>query len=321
MTSLPRLDLSQRRALCWVTPCIVAWSLIPRLASDTANLSAHQYLFWSSLVSTVCLLACTRALGHWSALRAYSTIDVRRLAALASLGTFGYYALLYSAYAPCRGCPEKAPIIIIAQYTWPAASVLWSAVLLRERLTSRVVVALALGVFAVAVGAHTPGSSLSDLPKLPVVLLAALVFGLYSTLLKRVDYESFSSLALSFGAATVMSAAAACVWSGGVGLPNSREAVRTVMINGLFVNGLSYVCWYRALRAAPITFVAPWVALTPLVAAIVGSTVFHFDYQHWVGIALVLLSVFLATAASTEPGEDFGLNRGAAPHRLSEEST
>jgi uncharacterized membrane protein len=173
-------QLPQIRALAWVLPCIAFWSLIPRLASNPGNLDAFGFLFWSSAVSAACLLVCTRVTGHWRELRAYSMTDVRRISALATLGAFFYYALLYSAYAPCGGpgCEEKAAIVVITQYTWPALTVLWSAALLRERLTCRLGVSLLLGIVAVAIGASGTRIDGEALTKLPIVVLAAVVFGL-----------------------------------------------------------------------------------------------------------------------------------------------
>jgi drug/metabolite transporter (DMT)-like permease len=255
-------------------------------------------------VSAMCLLLCTCVLGRWPALRAYSGTDLRRMVALASLGAFGYCALLYSAYAPCAGqeWSEKMHLVIVAHYTWPALSVLWSTLLLRDRLTGRMILSLLLGVLAVAIGANTIASSCDAASRLPAALLAAVIFGLYSTLLKRVDYEPFSTHAVSFASAAGMSAIAMRVLSGGWISPDS-EAFVAVLLNGAMINAVSFVCWYRALRAAPMTFVAPWVVLTPILAAIVGSQPTWPSDEHWVGIGLVLLSVLLAPVRPATPTE------------------
>ena len=93
-------ETSRLRALLWVAPCIAAWSLIPKVASSTGGLDSLGFLFWSSLVSAACLLLCTAFSGNWRNLRSYSATDLRRIAALAALGTFGYYALLYLRVRP-----------------------------------------------------------------------------------------------------------------------------------------------------------------------------------------------------------------------------
>ncbi|HEY7501050.1 MAG TPA: DMT family transporter [Vicinamibacterales bacterium] len=278
----------------WVLPCICAWSLVPRLASSPGNLDPMGFLFWSSVISAACLFLCTCLTGHWTTLRAYSMTDLRRIAALATLGAFAYYALLYTAYEP--GPSDHTAVVVIAQHTWPALTVLWSAALLRERLNGRMVVSLILGVAAVAIGASATPNAEDGLSKLPPAVLAAIIFGLYSTLLKRVAYEPVSSMTVGFSFAAFLSFVAASQLSTRSLMPD-RAALTAAFVNGVFVNGLSYVCWHKALKAAPVKFVAPWVALTPLLAAAFAGRSIVFRPEHWIGIALVLVSTLLATTA------------------------
>jgi drug/metabolite transporter (DMT)-like permease len=318
-------ETSRLCALLWVAPCIGAWSLIPKVASSTGTLDSLGFLFWSSLVSAACLLLCTAFSGNWRNLRAYSGTDLRRIAALAALGTFGYYALLYSAYA--HNNHNRIAIVIITQYTWPALAVLWSVALLREKVTSRLLLSLIVGIVAVSVGAGGAGAEPDTLSKLPRVALAAVVFGLYTTLLKRVDYEPYSSMAVSFLVAAVLSLVTGAfflqekmvAWFSVEHLSSESPALVSVLVNGVFANGLSYVCWYRALRAAPVTFVAPWVALTPVLAAVVAEPSIEFHAEHWAGIILVLVSALLATV---EPKRAATERRPQRAHRytLAEES-
>jgi drug/metabolite transporter (DMT)-like permease len=296
---------SPRRALVWMAPCIAAWSLIPLLASHTGGLDSHQYLFASSSVSAVTLALCAAVAERGRQRRRHFTsADLARLTALAALGAFGYYALLYAAYAPCpHPCGSDKPlIIIVAQYTWPAFAVVWSAILLRDRVNVRIFLSLAIGILAVWVGAHTGAPSSFAAAKLPFVLLAAAMFGLYSVLMKKFDYEPLPSLAWTFGAATLMAWVAMMVMSA----PIQRldpTAIRSVVINGTVVNGLSYVWWQRALRAAPVTFVAPWITLIPLLAAVFTADPSTAGAP-FSGIALVLVSVLLATVPVRRTGRD-----------------
>src|SRR5262245_39706861 len=62
-----------------------------------------------------------------------------------------------------------------------------------------------LRVVAVAVGAHGPQTPGGAWSQLTLALIVAVVFGLYSTLLKRIEYEPFSSMAVGFTVATFLS--------------------------------------------------------------------------------------------------------------------
>src|SRR5262245_25127098 len=290
-------ELPHTRVLAWVLPCIALWSLIPRLASNPGNLDAFAFLFWSSAVSAAGLLICTVATGHWRDLRAYSTTDIRRIAALGAIGAFLFFALLYSAYAPCtgRGCTTDTAMIVITQYTWPALTVLWSAALLRDRLTCRMLVSLLFAIVAVAIGASGAALDGESLGRLSMAILAAVVFGLYSTLLKRIAYEPFSSMAIGFSVATVLAFFALSQFTPPERFIPNDTGIRSILINGLLVNGLSYVCWYRALRTTPTGYVTPWIALAPLATAIAAGESIVFHPQQWIGIGLVLVSALLAT--------------------------
>ena len=300
MSQQSRRPRPHLRALMWVMPCVAAWSLIPRLASNTGSLDPFGFLFWSSAVSAVFLLVCTAVTGPWPALRAYSTTDLRRLSALAALGAFAYYALLYFAYARCADgvCGWQAATALVSQYTWPAFAMLWSVLLLRDGLTWQRTLAFFLGIGAVAAGAAGNPADTGSTSTVLLVLAAAMIFGLYSTLLKRVAYEPFSSTTVGFTVAAVLSLFAIMEFSTKPPIPD-RTALWSVLINGLFVNAVSSVCWYRALQAASIRFVVPWVALTPLLAALFAGGAIELQPRHWIGIALVLASSLLATISST----------------------
>jgi len=280
--------------------CIAAWSLVPRLASNTGSLDPFGFLFWSSAVSAACLLVWTGMTGQWPTLRAYSTTDLRRLAALGALGAFASFALLYSAYASCTGqaCDGWPATVLVSQYTWPAFAILWSVLLLRDTLTCRRTLAVLLGAAAVVAVAAGNSPDAGSTTTLLLVLAAAMIFGLYSTLLRRVAYEPFSSMTVGFAVATVLSLFAAMQFSTKAPIPDGA-AIWSVLINGV-VNAVSLVGWYRVLRDGSAEHAAPWVALTPAFAACFAGPAIDLQPHHWIGIAVVIVSTLLATISSTE---------------------
>jgi len=303
VTEPSRRESPPLRLLIWMLPCLAAWSLPPRLAVSMGILDPLGYLFWSCAVSTVCLIIATALTGHWTTLRSYSTTDLRRLAALSSLGAFASYALLYSAYASCAGqaCDGWPATVLVTQYTWPAFATLWSVLLLRDTLTCRRTLAVLAGIAAVA--ASTAGNTdHGSRTTLLLVLGAAMIFGLYSTLLRRVAYEAFSSMTVGFAVATALSWLAMMPFSRVPALPD-RTAMWTASINGI-VNALALVGGYRALQTASSSKTVPWIALTPLAAALFAGTAIEFQTRHWIGIAFVTASALLATLPSTQPASE-----------------
>jgi drug/metabolite transporter (DMT)-like permease len=276
--------------------CVAAWSLIPTLASDTGRLDPPSFLFWSNVVSTAVLAACAWRVARRTPAAARGTREnLAAIAGLGALGTYLYYALLYRAYAPCAveaACPDKAPLVIVLQYTWPALTVLLSRIVLAERLRAGTAASLALGVAAVASSAFARPHAPVAWTTVATVLAAAGSFALYSVLVRRIELEPMSGTALMFLAGSLL-ALVEIAATGTLSVPRTAADLWPVLVNGVVVNGVSYVWWHRALRAAPIGRVAPWVCLTPVVAALVYDAGHEGTLAtgHWLGLFLVLLSV------------------------------
>jgi drug/metabolite transporter (DMT)-like permease len=279
--------------VAFVLPCVVVWALIPKLATDTGNVDAQAFLLYSSMVSAVVLAAWTTVRKRWDGLLSHTASDLARLTGVAFLGTFGYYAILYTAYAPASKAATPA-VVLVAQYTWPAWSVVWWALLYDGKVSRRVAASLGVGLVAVWLVASSEVSQPAAW-RLATVVLAATMFGLYSALLQRLKYEPLSTHTFCFAAAVMMSG---LVHLATLDLPDWPDAAarKAILINGTFVNGISYVLWYRALRAAPVTFVAPWISLTPVLAAIYLGD-WDLTRSQWAALGLVFTSVLLAMSA------------------------
>jgi drug/metabolite transporter (DMT)-like permease len=286
---------SRPRALVYVLSCVVCWALIPELAIGTPEqFGHHNVLLWSNVISALVLTTAAALRSSRHQLQLFNPTAIVYFALLAFLGVFGYYGLLFSAYADHA---DKAGILIAVQYTWPALTAGLLAHVAREKsgMTAWVGVFLAMAGVALAVWG-SGRSSASDLVVLQVAL-AACMFAAYSTISRRSAYEPYSSLAVVFTLAAIMS----FVWvaASGTYRPLRAEYVPLILVNGIFVNGISYVWWYRALHYAPATFLAPWVSITPALGTLIvfarGAPV---EPVQVVGIGLVASSVLLASLSS-----------------------
>ena len=77
-------------------------------------------------------------------------------------------------------------------------------------------------------------------------------------------------------------------------LPSKNEII-PILINGIFVNGLSYLFWIKALKESEASFVAPFVFLTPVIAAIFLILFFEEPTLpvYFVGMGVVIISGLL----------------------------
>ncbi|MEK7523688.1 MAG: DMT family transporter [Patescibacteria group bacterium] len=252
------------KAVIYVLICTALWALIPVVSKlGQANLDNHQFLFWSSAVSFLAFLGATFAVKQTRTFSSYKILDWFNAVTLGFLGTYLYYVLLYFGYAKAQGLE-----VLVLQYSWPVFIMLLSILILREKMTVRRVFSAAFGFLGVILvlskGNFTQihlDNSFVDI----LILVAAFTFGLFSVLSKKVHLEPYTMITIYFFTATVASFIS-MLWLSDFSLP-TKDAFIPILVNGLLVNGFSYILWIKALKSAEASFVAPFVFLTPVLAA------------------------------------------------------
>ncbi len=275
------------RALIFVLVCIVFWSFAG-VASKLGqqHLDNYQFLFWSSLLSFVVLLISTIIVGKFKYFKSYTLKQFFIAIGLGFLGTFLYYLLLYFGYAHAKGLE-----VLVIQYTWPIFIVIFSVLFLREKITWKTILAIILGFFGVLI-VLTKGNfasiNLTSFSTDFVVLFSAIIFGIFLVLSKKVEFEPFSVTTLFFLSATIFSFFSMLIFSS-FATPVKSELI-PILGNGIFINGLSYVLWLKSLSYAKASFIAPFVFLAPVLAAILIVLFFHeiFLPVYIVGLFLVI---------------------------------
>jgi len=256
---------SKTKAIIYTLICVALWALIPVVSKlGQANLDNHQFLFWSSVISFFAFLIATVAVKQSKMFLSYKRHDWLNAIGLGFLGTYLYYILLYFGYANAQGLE-----VLVLQYSWPIFIVLLSVFILNEKLTLRRALAVLLGFFGVVLVLTKGNFTQIHLDNYSVdilVLIAALVFGLFSVLSKKVHLEPYTMITIYFLTATVASFVS-MMWLSDFALP-TKNALIPILVNGLLVNGFSYIFWIKALKQAEASFVAPFVFLTPVLAAI-----------------------------------------------------
>ncbi|GAB3658992.1 hypothetical protein GCM10028791_32280 [Echinicola sediminis] len=210
---------------------------------------------------------------------------------LGFLGTYLYYVLLYFGYANAPGME-----VLVVQYSWPILVVLLSMFLLKERLTAAKGLSVLLGFFGVFIVLTKGDFSQLRFENLTVdliVLFGAFTFALFSVLSKKARLDDASLLTIYFLTATVVSFFSMFLFSD-FGWP-SLTNVLPIVINGFFVNGLSYICWIRALKTGEASFLAPFVFLTPVLSSVFLIVFFNepFHGAYLIGMSSVIMGGLL----------------------------
>lgn len=274
------------RAIAMALACVMSWSFIPVVAKlGQVDLDNVQLLFWSNLLSLV-VVGCAAAI-----MRAGLRLPKRQMvqaAGLGFLGCFVYYLLLYYGYAN-----ESAIPVLVVQYSWPALIVLFSILLLGERLYMVHAIGCAIGVAAIVITASKGNPAaliVGDISAITAVFAGAICFALFSVWSKKTAIDPIAGTFWFFVFATLYSAAL-CAARDGIGVP-SRDSLIPVIANGAVINGLSYVLWVKALSLTRASRIAPLVFLAPVFAAVWVSLFFSepFHPAYAVGMALCIVS-------------------------------
>ncbi|MEG3659341.1 DMT family transporter [Arenibacter palladensis] len=280
------------KSIVYVLVCVFLWALIPAVSKLGQNgLDNHQFLFWSSLSSLLFFLGIGIYKKNIAHLYKISKNKWLKAISLGFLGTYLYYVLLYFGYANAPGME-----VLIVQYSWPILVAVLSLLILREKLTTPKVISILLGflgVFMVLTKGNFSQLKFENLTIDLIVFFGAFVFALFSVLSKKNEMNDISLLTIYFLTASVASFISMNIFS--EFKTPGLNTITPIVINGFFVNGLSYIFWIKALKIGEASFIAPFVFLTPVLSSIFLIVIFNepFYTAYLIGMSCVILGGLL----------------------------
>ena len=280
---------NKTKAVIYVLICIILWAMIPPVSKIAqSSLDNHQFLFWSSLISFVCLFSTAIFYKKVDQIKKYSKKEWFSVIALGLLGTYIYYLFLYLGYKEAKGLE-----VLVIQYTWPILIVVFSLFLLKEKLTLKKTIALGLGFLGVAV-VLTKGDfsnvHIDNFAVIILVFLGASSFALFSVLSKKIHLEAIGVTAMYFLSATVASLFSMLYFSS-FSLPTLNEWW-PILLNGVLLNGFSYLLWINALKMTEASYLAPFVFITPVLSAVYLLVLFNepVEFAYLFGLICVVVA-------------------------------
>ena len=206
------------------------------------------------------------------------------------MSTLGFIGLfLYSAFYYYGLTKLTAQEACILNYLWPIMLVVFSCILLKEKLTATKGIAMLCSFAGIVVlsvgGGSTDGLSVSGMLG---CIAAAVCYGLFSVLNKKADYDQTVAMAVFW----LVTAVCATV----LGLCTEKwvpiRGVQWIGILwlGVIVDGLAYLLWALALNGTRNTAVIANLAyLTPFLSLLVSAVFLRETLQPRAFAALVLI--------------------------------
>lgn len=254
-----------RRAYVYLALCILTWASIPVASKKVlAGLDAWQFLFYSTIFSFLALGGVMVAQGKQRQLSRYAIRDYGIMAGLGVLGCYLYYVLLYAALARTTAAEG-----FILAYTWPILILILAVIILGEPLTARKLIAILIsfaGIIVIVTQGRIFSVQFTSLPGDLLALSGAAAFALFSVLGKGYNFDQAIAVFVYFATALIAVLIStpfltSLVWP-------SRTVWPWLIYNGLLVNGISYIWWFKALEHGETHVISNALYLTPFVALI-----------------------------------------------------
>jgi drug/metabolite transporter (DMT)-like permease len=212
------------------------------------------------------------------------------MAAIGIPGSLLYYMFYY---AGTDILPASQAFII--NYLWPIMSVIFACIILKEKMTLRKGLAIAisfLGVITVA------GEGLFSFNKEAILgvglcILAAISYGAFTALTKRWSYDEGLSLMISFFSSFVLSGVIS-IFLGEkiqVGIPQMLGFA----YNGIAIMAIATVTWALALKGGNTAKVSNLAYITPFLSLVWTFFILHepINPLSVLGLGIIILGIFI----------------------------
>jgi len=283
-------------ALCWAGNAVVG-----RLAAGHIPPVTLSFLRWSLAFLLILPLAWKHLVRDWGAIHArLGTMIVLSITGIGAFNTLQYWALEHT----------QALNTLLLQSAGPLFVAVWSLILLGDRLTLAQAGGIALSLMGVLVillhGDVTTLSSVEFNRGDIIFTIALAIFGLYSVLsLKRPQIHGLSFVGFTFGCG------AACLIPFLIYEMFTRPLMEldatnllTLFYVAVFPSTLAYLCFNRGVQLIGANRAAPFFHVVPVFGSVMAMVFLGERPQlfHFIGFALVLTGVFVASRKQASPG-------------------
>ena len=265
---------------------ILIWAsmatMVKLLLADIPNLEA---LAISSVFAFLFLLIINIKTGKIKEIKQYSVKQYGVMAGLGFLGLFLYSGLYY--YGIGELSSQEACIL---NYLWPMMIVLFSCLILKERVTVLKCVAMVcsfLGIVILSLGkGETVGGNTTA--GMVACIVAAACYGLFSVLNKKADYDQNITMMI------IWLTVAVCSFAVGPFLENwvPVRGVQWIGIVwlGVMTDAVAYLLWALALADVKDTAkIANLAYLTPFLSVLCSAVVLKEKIKVQALVALILI--------------------------------
>jgi len=242
------------------------WSTAPAVAKlALAELDNFQLLFYTSILSVFSLFLVVLFQNKIGEIKKLKSVDYFKMFGMGLVGIFLYHILLFGGFAIAPA--GQANVI---NYLWPVFIIIFSVPILKEKFNYKTILAVLIS-FTGALIVFTRGSlsNFNNEYALGYLLtaLAAVCYGLFSVLGKKLQYEKYTSMLIYYVFATILIVPTTLIFSDFV-VPQTIGAIVAILLLGGVFNSIAFVFWFKALKEGHTHKTANAVYAIPFLAMI-----------------------------------------------------
>ena len=270
--------------LLWSTTATVSKLLL-------GSLDSMQILLLSSLFSFLFLLIINCFNGSIKEIKKYKPKDYLIIFALGVIGIFLYDLFFYLGINAMQ-----ASQAFIINYLWPIMTVLFACIILKEKFTIRKIIAIIIsfiGVIIVSSNGNLLSIEKSSLMGTIYCLLAALLYGLFSALNKKQNYNKYTSMMLFYFNSTIISLIYV-IATKRFFVPELSQTLGLLWI-GIFTSAVAYTSWALALAKGDTARISNIAYLTPFISLVWTGIVLKekISFYSVLGLVIIVLGIFI----------------------------
>ncbi len=281
------------KIIIYVAVTLFLWGTMPSLSKLLfADLPEMEMLLICSGIATAFLLIVNIFTGKIIALKTYRIKDYLVLLMLGGLGIC-LYTLFYN-YGIDHLSSQEACII---NYMWPAMIILFSAPILKEKITVRKVAAIILsflGIVVIVTRLNFKSLEIASVSGVIACLLAAVAYGIFSNLNKKYQYDQTLAMMVYYGETTVVAAVLFALSKERVAISGSINLFCILWI-GIGGYALGYLLWNVALTSGNTAKVANTAYLCPFINIVTARVVLKepLSIYSFIGLGMIILGIVI----------------------------
>lgn len=271
-------------SLLWGSTAAVAKLLL-------TNLNNLQVLFFTNLFAFIGLFFIVLFQKKKAIIKTYTRHDYFTFAWMGFIGAFLHVFFLFSAL---QLLPAQEAFII--NYLWPIMVMVFAVLLLKEQITLRKVLGIIcsfLGVAIVITKGNFFALQFGNILGILSAIAGAVVFGLFSVLGKKQNYDKFVSMMFYYFFSFFYALIAVFLFSE-IPTISIRQLLELAWL-GVFTSGVAFVFWFLALKYGDTAKMSTMIFLTPFISLIyiyflVGEKILLSSI---VGLAVIVVGILI----------------------------